>query len=217
MCSLENVTNAAIHQIDRDDSPLIRCSQYKVPRRLDSEENKEIDKMLELGIICPSNNPWASLCADYRKLNSVTKKDAYPIPSMERMIAKVASAKFITTLDLTKGYWQVSLEKTTIEKSAFITSKGLYEFLVMAFGMKTASATFQRMMSDVVLKGLHFADAYPGDVEVDTPTFEQHLLERGRVVRTSDLKSVGRGFKSRSDRQLMLFSEAPSSTSRLRL
>ena len=76
------------------------------------------------------------------------------------MIEKVASAKFITTLDLTKGYWQVPLETTTIEKSAFITSKGLYEFLVMPVGMKTAPGTFQRMMSDLVLKGFHFADAY---------------------------------------------------------
>ena len=86
-------------------------------------------------------------------------------------------------LDLTKGYWQVPLEKTTIEKSAFITSKGLYEFLVMPFGMKTAPATFQRMMSDVVLKDLLFADAYIDDVEVDTPsTFEQHLLELRQVL-----------------------------------
>ena len=115
-------------------------------------------------IIRPSNSPWASpgvfvpksdgtirFCVDYRKLNSVTKMDAYPIPSMERMIEKVASAKFITKLDLTKGYWQVPLEKTAIEKSAFITSKGLYEFLVMPFGKKTAPATFQRMMSDLIL------------------------------------------------------------------
>lgn len=113
-----NVTNAAIHQIDTDDSPPIRCSPYKVPQRLKSEVNKEIDKMLELGIIRPSTSPWASpvvvvpkpngtirFCVDYRRLNSVTKMDAYPILSMERMIEKVASAKFITTLDLMKGYW----------------------------------------------------------------------------------------------------------------
>ena len=109
----ENVTDAAIHQIDTDDSPTICCSSYKVPQRLESEVNKEIDKKLEMGIIRPSNNPWASLVVvlvpkpdgtipfwvDYRKLKSVTKMDANPIPSMERMMEKVASAKFITTLD----------------------------------------------------------------------------------------------------------------------
>ena len=99
------------------------------------------------------------------------------------MIEKVASVKYITTLDLTKGYWQIPLGKTTVEKSAFITSKGLYKFLVLPFGMKTAPATFQRMMSDVVLKGLDFADAYIDDVEVDTPTsVSQHLLELRQVL-----------------------------------
>ena len=109
--------------------------------------------------------------------------DAYPIPSMERMIEKIASAKYISTIDLTKGYWQIPLETSTIEKSAFITSRGLYEFLVMPFGMKTAPATFQRMMSQTVLKGLDFADAYIDDVEVDTPTsFPQHLSELRQVL-----------------------------------
>lgn len=65
------------------------------------------------------------------------------------MIEKVASAKYITTIDPTKGYWQIPLETNTIEKSAFIATKGLYKFLVMSFGMKTALATFQRMMSEV--------------------------------------------------------------------
>ena len=102
--------------------------------------------------------------------------DAYQIPSMERMIEKVAFAKYISTIDLTKGYWQIPQETSIIEKSAFITQKGLYEFLAMPFGMKTAPATFQRMMSKIVLKGLDFADAYIDDVEVDTPTsFPQHL------------------------------------------
>ena len=80
--------------------------------------------------------------------------EAYPIPNMDKMIEKVAAPKYITTLDLTNGYWQVPLEKATIEKFAFITSRGLYEFLVMPFGMKTAPATFQRMMTDVSIGGM---------------------------------------------------------------
>ena len=119
-----NLTDIVTHRIDTADSPPIRCTPYKVPQKLDEDVNKEITKMLEMGIIRPST-----------------------------------------------------------EKSAFITSKGLYEFLVLPFGMKTAPATFQRMMSDVVLKGLGFADAYIDDVEVDTPTsFSQHLLELRQVL-----------------------------------
>ena len=151
-----NMTNVAVHQIDTGNSSPIRCAPYKIPQKLEEEVNKEIEKMLALGIVRPSTSPWASpvvivpkpdgtirFCVDYRKLNAVTKMDAYPIPSIERMLEKVATAKFISTLDLTKGYWQIPLEETTIEKSAFITGKHLFEFLVMPFGMKTATATFQ--------------------------------------------------------------------------
>lgn len=152
--------------------------------------------MLNMGTIRPSTSPWAfsvvivpkldgttRLCVDYRKLNSVTRMDAFPVPSMDRMIEKIAPVKYITTLDLTKGHWQIPLESSTTEKTAFIITKGLYEFLVMPFGMKTAGATFQRMMSDVVLRDLDFADAYIDDVEVDTPTsIPQHLVELSQVL-----------------------------------
>ncbi|KAK3719590.1 hypothetical protein QZH41_004747 [Actinostola sp. cb2023] len=109
-----NMTNAAIHQIDTGDSTPIRGAPYKIPQKLEEEVNKEIEKMLALGIIRPSTSPWASpvvivpkpdgtirFCVDYRKLNEVTKMDAYPIPSMERMIEKVATAKNVRQ----SGWW----------------------------------------------------------------------------------------------------------------
>ena len=164
-----NLTNVAMHKIDTGDSLPIRCSPYKIPQKPEEEVNKEIEKMLEMGIIRPSTNPWAAsvvivpkpdgtirLCVDYRKINCVTNMNAYPIPSMERMIEKIASAKYISTIDLTKGYWQIPLETSTIEKSALITTKGLYEFLVIPFGIKTAPASFQRMMSEKGLTGIRF-------------------------------------------------------------
>ena len=113
-----NLTNVAMHKIDTGDSQPIRCSPYRIPQKLEEEVNNEIEKMLEMGIIRPSTSPWAApivivpkpdgtirLCVDYRKLNRVTKMDAYPISSMEKMIEKIASAKYISTIDLTKGYW----------------------------------------------------------------------------------------------------------------
>jgi hypothetical protein len=109
--------------------------------------------------------------------------DAYPIPRMDQMLEKVAQARYISTLDMTKGYWQIPLNEDSIPKSAFITSQGLFEFTVMPFGMKTAPATFQRMMKHEVLNGLEaFADAYIDDVEINTSTtFEQHLIDLRRV------------------------------------
>ena len=191
-----SLTRVATHKIDTGDSLPIRSSPHRIPQKLEEEVNREIEKMLEMGIIRPSTSPWAApvvivpkpdgtirLCVDYRKLNSVTKMDAYPIPSMEKMIETIASAKYISTIDLTKGYWQIPLETSTIEKSAFITTKGSYEFLVMPFGMRTAPASFQRMRSEMVLNGLDFADAYIDDVEVDTATsFPQHICELKQVL-----------------------------------
>ena len=102
-----NVTSAATHRIDIDDSLPMRCSSYRIPQSLETEVNKEIDKMLELGIIRPSNSPWAfpvvvvpkpdgtiRFCVNYRKLNKITKMDAYPISNMDKMIEKVAAAKY---------------------------------------------------------------------------------------------------------------------------
>lgn len=164
-----NLTHVAAHKIDTGDSFPIHSPPYKVPQKLEEEGKREVEKLLEMGLTRLSKSPWASptfivpkpdrtirFCVDYRKLNSITKMDAYPIPYIERMIKKVASAKYITTIDLTKGYWQIPLKTSTIEKSAFITTKGLYKFLVMPLGMKTAPATFQRMMSEIVFKGLDF-------------------------------------------------------------
>ena len=83
--------------------------------------------MLELGIVRPSKSPWASpvvvvpkpdgtirFCIDYRKLNNITKMDAYPIPRMDQMLEKVAQARYISTLDITKGYWQIPLNEDSI-------------------------------------------------------------------------------------------------------
>jgi len=193
---IPNRTTAAEHHVNTEGAVPVRSSPYKVPQKLEDEVNKEIERMLDMGIVRQSSSPWASpivvvpkpdgsirFCADYRKLNKVTKMDAYPIPSMERMIEKVARAKYISTLDLTKGYWQIPLEESTIEKSAFITSNHFLEFLVMPFGMKTAPATFQRMMSEVVLKGLDFANAYIDDVEIDSSdSFSQHLIQLRQVL-----------------------------------
>ena len=90
------------------------CSPYNVPQRIEEEVNKKITKMLEMGIISPPTSPWAfpvvivpkldgttRFCGDYRKLNSIMKMDAYPIPSTERMMEIDSAAKYITTPDFT--------------------------------------------------------------------------------------------------------------------
>ena len=99
---------------------------------------------MELGAVQPSSSPWASpvvlvekkdgdvrFCVDYRKVNQVAKFDAYPMPRVEDVLEEVGPAKYITTLDLARGYWQVPMADESKEKTAFTTPFGLYEFNVM--------------------------------------------------------------------------------------
>ena len=83
---------------------------------------------------------------DYRKLNSVTHQDAYPLPRIDATLDSLAGATYFTTLDLASGYWQVKVEEQDKEKTAFSTPKGHFEFNVIWFGLTNAQATFQRLM-----------------------------------------------------------------------
>ena len=100
------------------------------------------------------------LCVDNRRLNTVSKVDAYPMPRIDDLIDNLGKAKYISTLDLSRGYWQVPMEKAAQAKTAFASPFGLFQFKRMPFGLQGAPATFQRMM-DKLLNGLgEFANAY---------------------------------------------------------
>ena len=102
------------------------------------------------------------LCTDYRKVNSVTKTDSFPIPRIDDCIDKVGNSKYVTKSDLLKGFWQVPLTERAKEVSAFATPNGLYQYKVMPFGMKNSPATFQRLVNNVIC-GLDGCDAYIDD------------------------------------------------------
>ena len=111
--------------------------------------------MLCDGLIEESNSEWSSpivvvrkkdgsnrICVDYRKLNAVTKLDAYPMPRIDEMLDQIRNAKYKTALDLAKGYWQVPMADEDREKIAFSSLMGLYQFTVMPFGLSVAPTTF---------------------------------------------------------------------------
>ena len=163
--------------------------RYSPARRKIVEE--KLVEMLDSGVITPSNSPWAApvvlipkkdgsirFCVDFRKLNEVTVRDAYPIPRIDDTLDELQNAKFVSTLDLRSGYWQVEMDTESRPITAFVTHKGLFECVVMPFGLTNAPATFQRLM-DVVLAGLKWRCClvYLDDIIVYSSTFEQHLID----------------------------------------
>lgn len=117
--------------------------------------DQERDKMLKANITEPSNSPWAApivlvkkqdgttqFCVDYRKLNNVTIKDVYSLLRINESLDTLSGAKFLCTLDFASGYWQVAMDESYKEKTAFATHKGLFQFNVLPFGLSNSPATF---------------------------------------------------------------------------
>ena len=128
------------------------------------------------------------MCTDFRKLNSVTKTDTFPIPQIDDCIDKVGKAKYVTKIDLLKGFYQVPLTERAKELSAFVTPSGLYQYKVMAFGMKNSPATFQRLINSVT-SGIDGFGAYIDDAIIYSDTWEEHLSTiRQFYDRLSDAK-----------------------------
>lgn len=145
--------------------------------------------MLQSGIITESSSPWAApivmvrkkdgswrFCVDYRKLNAVTHKDAFPLPRIEETLTSMTQAKWFSTLDLASGYWQVEVDPQDREKMAFMTPLGLYEFQRMPFGLCNAPATFQRLMQQCLSGQItESLLVYLDDIIVYSTDFAMHL------------------------------------------
>ena len=112
----------------------------------------------------------------------MTTGDPYPLPHIEDLISDIGRAKYITTLDLTKGYYQVPKGEDSREKTAFVTTYGKYQFVTMPFGLVSAPSTFQRLM-DHVLQGLHsVSTAYLDDILIRSDTWEEHVQHLTEVI-----------------------------------
>jgi hypothetical protein len=135
-------------------------------------------------------------CGDYRRLNNVTIKDAYPLPLIDESLNQLKGAKWFSTSDLNAGYWQIELDPKHKHKTSFATRQGLYEFNVMPFGLWNAPATFERLM-ETVLSGLQWQICliYLDDVIVYGKTFEKMLSNLEQVFQK--LRSAGLKLKSR--------------------
>jgi transposase InsO family protein/predicted aspartyl protease len=184
-------TDLVQHDVITTTEMPIKQAVRRPPFHMREAANKEVTKMLDAGIIEPSNSPWASpvvlvkkkdgslrYCIDYRKLNSVTQKDSYPLPRIDDSLDSLGKAKYFSTLDLASGYWQIGLTEEAKLKSAFCSTSGLYQFRVMPFGLTNAPATFQRLM-ERVLAGLQWniCLVYIDDIIIFSQTIDEHIQQ----------------------------------------
>lgn len=164
------------------------------PKELE-ELKKQLEDMLQKGLIRPSASPWGSpvifvdkrdgttrLCVDYRKLNDVTIKNKYPLPKIEDLFDQMNGARVFSKIDLRTGYHQLKVRETDISKTAFITCYGLYEYTVMSFGLTNAPAYFMNLMNKVFMDYLDkFVVEFIDDILIYSKSEEEHE-EHLRIV-----------------------------------
>ena len=187
LTDIPSETNLIEHRINLTSEQPVRTKQYPLPFAMTETVKEETKKMLDMGIVEPSTSPYLSpvvlvkksdqtvrFCIDFRNLNKITVYDAEPIPNPEEIFSKLASSKYFTKIDLSKGYWQIRLTEDNKEKTAFSTSYGLFQFRKLPFGLVTAPANFSRMMR-LLLDGLKDVDNFIDDLLEHTETWEAHI------------------------------------------
>ncbi len=177
----------------------------EVLRRLNPEKQRRADEqkadLLHQPVIEPARSPWGSgivvakkkdpkvlrMCIDFRNLNAVTVKDAYPLPRIDDAITSLGAARFFHTLDFGSAFWQIVMKYSDRPKTAFATKGGLYQWTRMPFGLCNATASFQRLMNiivrDIPQEPGNLVLCYVDDILIATTTVEQHLEKLDQVFK----------------------------------
>lgn len=186
-----------VHHVIKTNAEPIKQRFYPISPALQKHVYAELDDMLKKGIIEPSTSPWSSpivmvkkpdgsyrFCVDYRKLNRVTERDAYPLPFISSTLDKLRDAKYLSSLDIKSAYWQVPMESKCKTYTAFtVPGRGLFQFCRMPFGLHNSPATWQRLVDRVLSHMEQHVFVYLDDIVIVTQTFEQHLEVLKEVFR----------------------------------
>ena len=195
LCDRPGKTTAAELFIRTGSQAPVRSHPYRVPPMWKEEVKKKIDKLLEWGIIRPSTSPWSSsivtakkkdggvrICVDYRAVNAVTEPDPYQMPLIDEILEMLATAKFISKIDLTKGFHQIPINPADCPKTAFCTPWGKFEYCFMPFGLRNGPAVFQRLMDNLLHRDKQISQVYIDDIAVFSNTWEDHCEHIGIVL-----------------------------------
>ena len=195
-------TSMAELVINTGDHPPVSSHPYRIAPRYREEVKAQINQLLQLGILQPSASPWSSsivtvkkkdggirICIDYRAVNAITTPDPYQMPLIEELLDLLGAAKFISKVDLNKGFHQIPISSTDMAKTAFCTPWGKFEFKVMPFGLRNGPAVFQRLMDQVLHRDSERAVVYIDDIGIFSSTWNDHC-EDIRTVLTR-LKEAG--------------------------
>jgi hypothetical protein len=161
---------------------------YRMPPNELAELKIQLQDLLDKGYIHPSASPWGCptlfvkkkdnslrLCVDYRPLNAVTIKNKYPLPRIDILFDQLAKAKVFSKIDLQSGYHQIKIRPSDIPKIAFSTRYGLYEYLVMSFGLTNAPAYFMYLMNSVFMQELNkFVVVFIDNILIYSKNLEDH-------------------------------------------
>lgn len=177
------------HHILTGDALPIKQRGYPVSPMVQERFGKELKRMIDLGVIEPSLSPWSSpavlvkkangkdrLCVDSRKLNSVTIRDAYPLPRVSEILDRLGKSFYLSKIDLNDFFWQIPLSAESKEKTAFaVPGHGLYQFTRLPFGLHNAAQCAQRLMNVLFGETDQKIFVYLDDIIVATPSFDEHL------------------------------------------
>ncbi|KAE9165774.1 hypothetical protein PF005_g29467 [Phytophthora fragariae] len=183
-------------EIDTGDNRPIKQQPYRVSGAEGEVMEAEVEEYLDLGLIRPSKCPWASpvlmirkpdggirFCIDYRRLNAVTVKDCYPMPLIDDILDVLGDARLFSTMDIASGYWNVPMHENSVAKTAFTCKYGLYEWLVMPFGLCNAVPAFERLMETVLVDlKWRVCLVYLDDCVIFSKDFPSHLIRVRQVL-----------------------------------
>lgn len=203
-------TSEVKHHIRTMNENPVFVKPYRYPHIYKEEVNRQVEKLLAQKIVRPSNSPYNAplwivpkkldasgkpkfrMVIDFRRLNESTIQDKFPLPNISELLDKLGRSTYFSTLDLAQGFHQIELDESSIQKTAFSTDTGHFEYLRMPFGLCNAPATFQRMVNNC-LRGLNneICLVYLDDILIFSTSLQEHIVRLRKIfdrLRQANLK-----------------------------